>query len=83
MSKLQINITTAQIGPHWMAVTQLGGIVIRGQLRPTELEACQNLLVKLGITGEDDSQIALIVTLSGSENVAALIAPPAPKAPDA
>lgn len=72
--KLEISIIT--LGKLQVAVTSLGGILVRGRPASDRADAVRNLLWKLaGKDGDDDAQLAVELAVHGTDLSAATTAP--------
>lgn len=67
-STLKIEVKVLKLGEGYLAVTELGGITVRGRRLSSPLLATQSLLYKLGEWNqhEDEPAIALELALHGT-----------------
>lgn len=60
------NIRVTKIGKLHLAVTQIGGITLRGKPADDATDAVRNLLWRLSRTEDDDATVALSLAVEGT-----------------
>lgn len=65
--QLTLSITIVNlVGDTHFAVTQIGGVTVRGQKASSALRAVQNLLHRLQNIDDSDAELALELALAGT-----------------
>ncbi len=70
--KIGVIVQILKFGQSYLAVTELGGIKLKGARANTASGAARNLLFALGEGSSDDCQIALELALEGTTLEAAM-----------